>query len=149
MLEVFADGSSLGNPGNAGAGLVLYKNKKIMLKKNFFIGTATNNVAEYVALILALQEALACGVRPVNVYMDSELVTRQVRGEYKVKNAALYPLSIIARNLCALIGECSLVYRPREENKLADSLARAAAKDGNSRVGRKGLKGRQSQFTFE
>jgi ribonuclease HI len=130
MLEIFTDGSSLGNPGNAGAGIVIYKNKKVIAEESIYLGSLTNNFAEYAALILALQRALQFAERPVYVYMDSELVAKQVQGAYKVKDKILYPLNIIAKNLVAIIDDCKIFHKPREENKRADSLAKKAAKLG-------------------
>ena len=130
MIKIFADGSSLGNPGNSGIGVVVYKNNKILKKSSFYIGKVTNNFAEYIALLVALHEAVAIGDKPVFIYMDSELVTKQVEGAYKVKESSLYPLNVVAKNLIHLIGECSVVHESRENNKLADSLARDAAQSG-------------------
>jgi len=149
MLEIFADGSSLGNPGNAGVGIVIYKNKKIFKKLSFYIGKVTNNFAEYAALISALQEAAVLGGRPVYVYMDSQLVTRQVEGSYKVKDSNLYPLNILVKNLLNIIGDCRVCYKPRQDNKLADSLAKKAAKSGSIAKTAKSDKIKDFQLKFE
>ncbi|MFC1514862.1 ribonuclease HI family protein [Candidatus Omnitrophota bacterium] len=130
MLEVFADGSSLGNPGNAGAGVVIYKDKKVVAEESVYLGTLTNNFAEYAALILGLQRALQFSQRPVYVYMDSELVVKQMQGKYKVKDKHLYPLNIIAKNLMAIIEDCTIFHKYREENERADALAKKAASLG-------------------
>ena len=130
MLEVFADGSSLGNPGNAGAGVVIYKNKKIVAQESVYLGTLTNNFAEYAALILGLQRVLQFKERPVHVYMDSELVVKQIQGKYKVKDKTLFPLNVIAKNLMGIIDDCKIFHKLREENEKADSLAKRAAKLG-------------------
>ena len=127
MLEVFADGSSLGNPGNAGAGIVVYKRKKMIAQESVYLGTVTNNFAEYAALILGLQRALQFKERPVRVYMDSELVVKQMQGKYKVKDKTLFPLHVIAKNLMDIIDDCEIFHKLREENKKADSLAKRAA----------------------
>jgi ribonuclease HI len=127
MLEIFADGSSLGNPGNAGAGIVIYRNKKLAAQESVYLGTLTNNFAEYAALILGLQRALQFRESSVRVYMDSELVVRQIQGKYKVKDKILFPLNIIARNLMSMIDDCKIVHKRREENERADSLAKKAA----------------------
>ena len=151
MLKIFADGSSLGNPGNSGAGVVVYKNNKIIKKSAFYIGEVTNNFAEYIALILGLQEALVLQEKPVCIYMDSELVTKQIQGLYKVKDKILYPLNALAKNLINIIGDCSIIYKSRLENKLADSLARSAAKSGpvkNTRVQKKKQKDSIDQLTL-
>ncbi|MBN2119423.1 MAG: ribonuclease HI family protein [Candidatus Omnitrophica bacterium] len=144
MVEVFADGSSLGNPGNSGAGYVIYKNKRLVKKESVYIGEATNNFAEYIALILSLQEVLLLGEKKVSVYMDSQLVAKQVQGKYKVKNKTLYSLNIIARNLIEIIGDCNIFYKRREENELADSLAKKGAKLG--RIPKIAEKGQNTLF---
>ena len=130
MLEVYVDGSSLGNPGPAGAGLVIYKKSRVICQKSVYLGRTTNNVAEYMALILSLQEVLSMKAEEVNVYADSELIVQQVKGKYKVKNERLYTLNILAKHLLNLIGKCSLSHKNREENKQADLLAKQAAQKG-------------------
>ncbi len=129
MLEVYVDGSSLSNPGPAGAGVVIYRKGRVICQKSVYLGKTTNNVAEYMALILALQEVLSMKDEEVSVYADSELVVQQVKGKYKVKNERLYTLNILAKHLVGLIGKLSLLHKGREENKQADLLARQAAKN--------------------
>ena len=128
MVEVFTDGASLGNPGVSGMGVVIYKNEKIIKEISLYIGETTNNFSEYIALIFSLQNLLALKEKgPFIIYMDSELVVNQVKGKYKVKNKALYPLNILAKNLIALLEDVQIIHKRREENKLADSLAKRAA----------------------
>ena len=87
---IYTDGASLGNPGRAGIGVIIYSSDKSLIKKvGKFIGTATNNVAEYVALIYGLQEALGLNVREVECFLDSELLVRQLKGVYKVRDSKL------------------------------------------------------------
>jgi len=129
MLEVYVDGSSLGNPGPAGAGVVIYKKGRVICQKSIYLGKTTNNVAEYMALILAFQEVLSMKAEEVNVYADSELIVQQTKGKYKVKNERLYTLNILAKHLVGLIGKLSLLHKGREENKQADLLAKQAAKN--------------------
>ncbi|MCD6583377.1 MAG: ribonuclease HI family protein [Candidatus Omnitrophica bacterium] len=129
MVEVFTDGASLGNPGVSGIGVIIYKNEKIIKEISLYIGETTNNFSEYIALIFSLQNLLALKEKgPFIIYMDSELVVNQVKGKYKVKNKSLYPLNILAKNLIALLENVQIIHKRREENKLADSLAKRAAK---------------------
>ena len=128
MIKLFVDGCSLGNPGDAGIGLVIYKNGKVIKKLSKYIGETTNNFAEYLSLIFGLQEILSLRERPVYVYMDSELVVNQIKGYYKIKNKILYPLNFLVKHLISLIGECKILYTSRKNNKLADSLAKEGAK---------------------
>src|SRR5438128_1155078 len=98
--RLFADGASRGNPGPAAAGFVLDDpDGHPVAAEGLALGHATNNLAEYRALVEGLLRALSLGVENVDVRMDSELVVRQMRGEYKVKNAGLKPLFEEARDL--------------------------------------------------
>ena len=87
---IYTDGGARGNPGPAGIGVVIYDEKKVLLATHKrYIGEATNNQAEYQAVILALEKALELGAKRVDFKLDSELVVKQLRGEYKVKNEQL------------------------------------------------------------
>ena len=90
------------------------------------LGHATNNVAEYCALVFGLSQALSLGAHRVTVLTDSELVARQVNGEYKIKDANLKPLFLIAEHLGSLFQAFEIRHIPREENSAADQLAKAA-----------------------
>jgi probable phosphoglycerate mutase len=90
------------------------------------IGVATNNVAEYRALLAGLERALELGVDEIEVVSDSELLVKQMRGEYKVKNAALRELSVEAARLARKIGKVAYTSVPREHNELADRLVNEA-----------------------
>lgn len=126
-LRVFIDGASRGNPGEAAIGVVFQDLKGGVVKSlSLKIGTATNNVAEYCALIFALQEALIMRVQELEVFTDSELVARQFNGEYKIKEAGLRPLFLIAKNLTRGFKDVRLGHVPRSENKLADREANRA-----------------------
>ena len=127
MIEVFADGCSLGNPGPAGAGAVIYKNKKVIKEISEFIGETTNNVAEYSALILALFQLINIPGKEIKIYLDSELVVRQIQGIYKIKNKKIFTLSLLAKELISQLGRCSLTHIPRTKNQRADSLAKKGA----------------------
>ena len=128
MIEIFADGCSLGNPGDAGIGVVIYRNKKIAKKISLYIGSVTNNVAEYVALICALIEALKLKEKTVSLYMDSELVVKQMLGKYKVKKKDLFVLHVVAKQLFDSVSGCAFYHRVRQENNVADSLAKQGAR---------------------
>jgi len=127
-IVIYCDGASLGNPGPAGAGFVLVgPNGKILRRRAVPLGPMTNNAAEYRALIAALHEAAALGARKVRVRADSELLVKQMRGEYKVSAPNLKPLHAWARKLLARFDEVDFEAIPREENAEADRLAKAAA----------------------
>jgi ribonuclease HI len=124
---VNVDGASRGNPGPAGAGAVIKGPDGEVLKrltKN--LGIATNNVAEYEALILALEEAVSLGCSAVDVFADSELMVKQMRGEYRVKNEALKGLHAIAKKLVESFRDFSISHVRREFNSEADGLANEA-----------------------
>ena len=92
MMEIYKDGASRGNPGDAAWAFLFVKNGRIVRKASGFIGTTTNNVAEYRAVIHALRTAVDEGVKKCRLNSDSELVARQLRGEYAVRTAHLLPL---------------------------------------------------------
>jgi ribonuclease HI len=121
------DGGSRGNPGPAAYGYVLEAEDGTVLDaRGETIGVATNNVAEYSALIAGLEKALELGVSEVEVVSDSELLVKQMRGEYRVKNEALRDLSLQATRLARQIGDVSYTAVRREHNKLADKLVNEA-----------------------
>jgi len=122
-IEVFVDGAARGNPGPAGIGIVIKKGDKILLEVGSYIGETTNNVAEYMALIRGLEEAIIMGDENVKVTSDSELLVRQMTGEYRVKNEGLKPLHLHAKELVRKIKKFEIAHAPREKNKHADKLA--------------------------
>ncbi|MBI4844777.1 MAG: ribonuclease HI family protein [Nitrospirae bacterium] len=128
--EMFCDGACSGNPGKAGIGIVIvFKDgKKEPLKISEYIGEATNNIAEYSSLIKGLIKAHESGVRKAKVYMDSELVVKQIKGEYKVRNETLRHFWSNAVKLIKKFDELEISHIRRERNNEADSLARAAIK---------------------
>jgi len=129
QLIINVDGASSGNPGPSGVGVVIRNAKgRTLAAFGKFLGEKTNNQAEYAALILALKRADRLGASHVRVLSDSELVVRQMRGEYKVKNPALKDLFVQAAQLVARLTTCEFVHVPREENKEADRLATEAIK---------------------
>ena len=123
----FVDGASRGNPGPASLGVVFQDPKgKILKNISLRIGVTTNNVAEYYALIFAMQEAMMMGVNELEIFTDSELVARQFSGEYKIKEASLKMLSLLVEHLRRGFKKLSVVHVPREKNKLADAQANKA-----------------------
>lgn len=128
---LYCDGAARGNPGPAAAGYVLIdlEGRELFAHGDVLGDRITNNVAEYTALVRGLDLALRSGVRRLRVRMDSELVVRQVRGEYKVRHPGLKPL--FAR-VCALLPGLErfhIEHVPRAENARADALANAALDD--------------------
>ncbi|MCY4086919.1 MAG: ribonuclease HI family protein [Actinomycetia bacterium] len=121
------DGGARGNPGPAACGYVLEASDgTILAASGRAIGVATNNVAEYQALIDGLERALELGLEDVEVVSDSQLLVRQMTGEYRVKNPALIDLWLQARRLAGEIGAVRYVAVPREQNELADRLVNEA-----------------------
>jgi ribonuclease H / adenosylcobalamin/alpha-ribazole phosphatase len=121
------DGGARGNPGPAAYGFVLESEDGTLLAaEGARIGVATNNVAEYRGLVAGLERAHALGVDEVDVVSDSQLLVRQMRGEYKVKNQALRELSLEAARLGRRLRSVSYKWAPREHNELADRLVNEA-----------------------
>jgi ribonuclease HI len=121
------DGGSRGNPGPAAFGFVLSDPKgRTVEARGEYIGSGTNNVAEYRALIAGLEAAARHAASPLLVCMDSELVVRQMTGEYRVKNEGLKPLHAEARRALARIATARFSSVPREENAHADQLVNEA-----------------------
>jgi ribonuclease HI len=120
---LFADGGSRGNPGPAASAAVLIDSAGETIEEvDAFLGVATNNVAEWTALLLGLQAALSRGIRRLTIRLDSELVVKQLRGEYRVKNAALQPLHADARKLLRGFEHVDIAHVPRAQNAHADRL---------------------------
>ena len=129
-LKIYTDGGASGNPGPAGLGVVIYDDKnKIIVEISKYIGEATNNQAEYQALILALEKAKQLKAEEINCYLDSELVVKQINREYKIKDKGLGPLFIKVWNLSQNFKKINFHHIPREQNKEADKLAKKAIKE--------------------
>jgi ribonuclease H / adenosylcobalamin/alpha-ribazole phosphatase len=125
--RLFTDGGARGNPGPAAYGYVLEaEDGTVLAAHGEAIGIATNNVAEYSALLAGLEKAAELAVDEVEVVSDSELMVKQMRGEYKVKNAALRELSLQAAELARRVGTVSYTAIRREHNELADRLVNEA-----------------------
>jgi ribonuclease HI len=125
--KLFTDGGSRGNPGPAAYAFVLEAEDGTVLDaRGEAIGVATNNVAEYSALVAGLRRAVEVGVRELEVVSDSELLVKQMRGEYRVKNRALQQFFLEASRLAREIHEVTYTAVRREHNELADSLVNEA-----------------------
>ena len=127
VLHLHIDGASRGNPGEAGFGVhVTTPDGTDVAQLYGYLGVASNNVAEYQALLHGLRYALARGARKVHVFSDSQLVVRQMSGAYRVKHPAMVPLHREARDLARRFEELRLDHVRREQNKDADRLANVA-----------------------
>jgi ribonuclease HI len=125
--RAYVDGGSRGNPGPAAFAYVLETDEGTVLDaRGEAIGVATNNVAEYSALLAGLRKAVELGVSELEVVSDSELVVKQMRGEYRVKNEALRELSVEAARLARRVGSVRYTAVRREHNELADRLVNEA-----------------------
>ena len=127
-VTLHIDGASRGNPGPAGIGAVVeFNDGRPAMELFSYIGETTNNVAEYRALVMALEEAARLApASSLTVHSDSELLVRQLNGQYKVKAAHLVPLHMEARRLLSAFSSVRVTHVPREENRKADSLANLA-----------------------
>jgi len=125
------DGGSRGNPGPAGYGVRVVRDGQTIDLKGF-LANATNNVAEYHGLLAALEWAVSHGVEDLHVRSDSELLVKQMRGEYRVKNAGLQPLFDRARALVRQLARVRFEHVRREFNKDADRLANEAMDEGTA-----------------
>jgi len=121
-LKLFTDGGSRGNPGSSACAYAIFDLEgKLIEKSGFYLGITTNNNAEYKGLIHGLERAKALGAENVSVFMDSELVTKQVNGQYRVKNQDLKPLFEKAKELAGHFPKINFSYVPREQNQVADA----------------------------
>jgi len=133
QLEIYIDGASSGNPGPSGVGVVIYRDGLIIKNISNYIGTATNNVAEYTALIYALEEALLLKAKILKINTDSQLLARQLNKLYKVKHAGIITLYNRAVHLLTGFEKVVINHIPREKNSLADKSATQAIKSARVR----------------
>jgi ribonuclease HI len=125
--RLYTDGGARGNPGPAAFGYVLEDaDGEVLAQHGEAIGIATNNVAEYSALVAGLRKAIEAGVDTLEVVSDSELLVKQMRGEYRVKNEALRSLSVQASRLGRELGSVEYTHVKRAHNELADRLVNEA-----------------------
>lgn len=122
-LTIFTDGGARGNPGPAAAGVVIKNNSgEIITAFGEYLGEQTNNYAEYMALIAGLKKAHSLGATEVDCFLDSELVVKQMKREYKVKEPGLQKLFILAYNATAEFKKINFKHIAREKNKEADKI---------------------------
>lgn len=126
-LVIYTDGAARGNPGPAGAGAYIQDAHGAVVSEDYrYLGEATNNVAEYEALLLGLERAKELGARHLEMRADSQLVVRQVIGEYRVRNQALQRLHARVQQLASAFESVEYRHVPREQNRDADRLANRA-----------------------
>ncbi len=129
QFKMYIDGASKGNPGPSGIGVVICRDGSTVKNIASFIGNATNNVAEYTALIYALQEGLMLNAENIEINTDSQLLYRQLKKIYKIKSANIIGLYNQALHLISAFKEVSIKHIPREENRGADKLANKAVRE--------------------
>ncbi len=122
-LTIYVDGASKGNPGKAGIGIVFFCEDKKIKEYSQNIGVTTNNVAEYMAVIFAMQEALIVNVRNIAIFSDSELIVNQINGIYKVRDNNLFRLYKQVQHLKGGFKKFNITHIERANNKEADKLA--------------------------
>jgi ribonuclease HI len=126
-LRLYSDGAARGNPGPSGAGAVLIEpGGQVVAKLGKYLGTQTNNYAEYMGLLLGLKHAKSLGAKEIEIFADSELLIRQLGGRYQVKSATLRPLYEEAVKLLNDFSRVKLVHVPREMNAAADEMSNRA-----------------------
>lgn len=125
--RLYADGAARGNPGPAGSGAALVApDGTVIAELTRFLGHATNNVAEYTALIIGLEEATRLEIEHLDIRMDSLLVVQQMKGVWRIKHPGLKPLAQQAGTLLAGFPSRTIEHIPREQNGIADALANRA-----------------------
>jgi len=125
-LEIFTDGGARGNPGPAGIGVVIWQGNQLVGFYSKYIGEATNNQAEYQAVIFGLEQAKRLKAVEMNFYLDSELVVSQLNREFKIKDQDLSRLFVKAWNMMVGFKKVKFSHVPREKNKEADKLVNKA-----------------------
>ena len=124
LIVVNVDGASRGNPGESGIGVAIFdKDSNLISEACDYLGVATNNIAEYRALILGIKLSAEYNAKRTLFKSDSELMVKQIKGEYKVKNAQLKLLFAEAQSLLKKLPNWKIMHVPRDENKEADLLA--------------------------
>lgn len=129
--QIYVDGASSGNPGNSGAGVVIFdENGAEVFRDSIFLGKMTNNMAEYEALVRALEKVREYDIQEIVVYTDSLLMANQVNGTYKINNNTLRQYAIKIKSLICNFNRFTIQYIPREQNRIADKLAKDGIKKG-------------------
>ena len=127
MYYIYTDGASRGNPGDSAYGFAILKDDEILYKGNGYLGEKTNNQAEYIALLEGLKKLLELDInKNVIIYMDSQLIVRQIKGVYKIRNKKLKEYYKKIVKLLDKIENWNIKHINREENKVADQLANYA-----------------------
>ena len=121
-FSLYTDGGSRGNPGPAALGFVIYKDAGILTREGKYLGVATNNQAEYSAILHGLEKAIHFKIEEIECFLDSELVVKKLKLEYKVKNKDLVPLFLKVWNLSKKFRRIKFHHIPREKNKEADQV---------------------------
>lgn len=122
-LKIYTDGGSRGNPGPAASGAVLYsEDDEVVATASKYLGKDTNNQAEYTAIIIGLEKAKSLGAETIELFMDSELAVKQLKGEYKVKNPEIAKRFLEVKNLITQFDHVKIKHVRRELNKAADAL---------------------------
>jgi ribonuclease HI len=125
-VMVYIDGGSRGNPGPAAAGVVITADGEVIHQAGIYLGRATSNVAEYRGLLAGLEAARRLGASEAEVRSDSQLLVRQMTGEYRVRNPGIKPLHEKAARLAGMFRRCDFRHVPRQENLQADELVNRA-----------------------
>jgi len=128
-IEIYIDGASKGNPGPSGIGVVICQDGQTIRNISSFIGNATNNIAEYTALVYALQESLILKAESIKINTDSQLLYRQINRVYKIKNPNLLGLYNQAMRLFSAFKQVKIKHIYRQDNRGADRLANKAIKE--------------------
>lgn len=134
IFEIFTDGAASGNPGPAAIGVVIKQNGQTVFELSRSIGCATNNAAEYQAVIAAIEESIKRQAQEITINTDSELLFRQLTGKYQVKNEALSVLFEQVRSLAKGVKKIEMRHIPREQNKEADRLAKQGIQKQQAKV---------------
>ncbi len=134
MIELYTDGASRGNPGHSALGAVAYKDGAKLFAISEYLGVNTNNYAEYMAALRALEKLIKMNMQneTVKLHADSKLLVEQARGTWKVKHPNIKPLYIKLKELLECFPDIEFVHVAREKNKEADSLANKALDDGTN-----------------
>ncbi|MCL4392644.1 ribonuclease HI family protein [Patescibacteria group bacterium] len=120
--SLFTDAGSRGNPGNAAYGIFLFEDQKLLDFKGKYLGIKTNNQAEFIALKDGLGLAIKNEITNINCFADSELLIKQINGEYKIKNMELKNIIEDIKSLSSMFETITFTHIPREKNKLADKM---------------------------
>ncbi len=133
LWRIYSDGASSGNPGDSGAGIIIFDPTGSEIHKDsFYLGKMTNNMAEYEGLLRALEKAKELRIRDLIAYTDSLLMANQVNGTYKINNGILREYATKVRSLSEFFDSFAIQYIPREQNRIADRLAKEGIKKGQT-----------------